>query len=262
LSLIHLPDGFDEATCCHLDREQIQAVCEFVGTMIEGFERDDQRALFIFHLCNLLEMTNAAEVNREALAQIFSRLRQLVIETSAAPVKRPNVFARMSFRSLLGQYLRRDEDVLNERASRIGRALAMMKLVLGFGSLHSLGLAHRKGSIRKVRLFECKSANNPSPLLLRLIRNKLESFQFMGAANGGRNFLDGLRSLALLYPLVGAVTKYNAANRGASKVESEDIDEAVAAIDHSFGRISIMSVKSLEKALLQSDTFTRLVRCV
>src|SRR3954453_1885108 len=29
-----LPDSFDDATCCNLERDQIQAVCEFVGTMI------------------------------------------------------------------------------------------------------------------------------------------------------------------------------------------------------------------------------------
>jgi hypothetical protein len=262
---ITLADAFEEATCCHLDREQIQAVCEFVGTMINGFERDEQRALFIFHLCNVLELTNVDELNREALGQIFPRLRQLVLDVSAAPKKKPNVFQRMSFRSLLGQHLRRDEDVLNKRASRVARAIAMMKIVMGFGNSRGLGLSHRTGSLRKARLFKSDVGDGSFDLLWRLIRNKLDSFQFMGSGNGGRNFLEGLRSLALLYPLVRAVAKYNAANRGAPQIESQDVDEAVAAIEHSFGRLGVLnqgSVRSLEKVLLQPETFTRLVRTV
>ena len=96
----------------------------------------------------------------------------------------------------------------------------------------------------------------------RMIRNKLDSFQFMGGANGGRNLFEGLRSLALLYPLTFAVAKYNAANRGATRIESEDVDTAVATIEHSFGRSPALNqshARSLEKALLEPSIFTRLV---
>src|SRR5206468_5983598 len=123
---------------------------------------------------------------------------------------------RVAFRTLLGMYLRRDEDVLNGRAGRAGRATAMMNLVLrGGGGLHRLGVNHPVGKLRKVRLF--KEPSQPAEadtfaLHWRMIRNKLESFQFMGTANGGRNFLVGLRSLALLYPLVSAAAKYRAVN--------------------------------------------------
>ena len=265
---IELADGFDVATCCGLSREQIAAVCEFAATMIGGFERDAQQALFIFSLANLLEMTDVGEVNREGLGQILGGLRKLVIDATSRPAAKPGALARLSFRSLLGQYLRRDEDVLDKRAGRFGRAVAMMKIVLGFGCFRELGLSHRPGKIKRAKLFEPALAMQDSAtfsLFWRMIRNKLDSFQFMGAANGGRNFFEGFRSLALLYPLTLAVAKYNAGNRGATRVEAEDVDQAVATIEHSFGRLATLNqphARSLERALLEPGTFTRLVTTI
>ena len=87
----------------------------------------------------------------------------------------------------------------------------------------------------------------------------------MGPANGERDFLRGLHSLALLYPMVLATAKHHAASRGMNTIDTKDIDHAVAAIEHSFGRAAVLRqpfVKSIEKLLLQRDTITRLVRTV
>ena len=48
-------------------------------------------------------------------------------------------------------------------------------------------------------------------MVWRLVRNKLESYSFLGVADGNRDFLVGLRSLALLYPLTLAAAKHHAA---------------------------------------------------
>jgi hypothetical protein len=85
----------------------------------------------------------------------------------------------------------------------------------------------------------------------------------MGPANNHRNFLSGLRSLALLYPLVVAVAKFSAANRGASAIEVDDVDYAVTSIEHSFGRLPVLNqamTHYIEKLLMNSNTFARLVR--
>jgi hypothetical protein len=167
---------------------------------------------------------------------------------------------------LLGLYLRRDEDVLNGRASRIGRMLALTNIIFGGGSFSSLGVAHRAGKLRRAHLF--KQSVEPQngaafALFWRMIRNRLESFQFMGERNSHRNFLDGLRSLALFYPLTFAVAKYSAANRASMQINADDADYAVMAIEHSFGRLGVLNqnfVRSLERLLLDPDTFTRVVR--
>jgi lysine-N-methylase len=260
--------GFDEWTSSGLEPEQISDVSEFIVTLMNGFATDEQRVIFIAFLCDVLAKTAPYDVDRVSLAKVFPGLKQLVEATTLTPVRPPNWFHRMAFRTLLGLYLRRDEDVLNGRAGRMSRVIALIKIILGGGSFRDLGLAHPPGKLRRARLFK-PSAKSSDPALLglfwRMIRNRLESFQFMGPANNNRNFLGGLRSLALLYPLVLAAAKYNAANRGASSIELEDVDYAVMAIEHSFGRLAVLNqpfTRRLENLLLDQKHFARLVRSI
>jgi hypothetical protein len=98
-----------------------------------------------------------------------------------------------------------------------------------------------------------------------MIGVKLMSLHFMGAANHGRDLLSGLRSLAMLYPLVCAAAKYRAGNRGSMAVEAEDVDYAVGAIEHNFGRNAVLKMpfaRTIEKLLLDPDQFLRLVRTI
>ena len=261
------PEGFDDATRCHLDREQITAVAEFLGTLMGGFAQNDQRATFIVQLSDLLALTAADELDRQALASAFGPLKSQIESASAQPVTRPGLIYRMAFRTLLALHLRRDEDILDRRANRFGRVAAMIAFVMGFGSFHGLGLYHRPGSLRRARLFQ----SGPQPtadsfaLLWRLVRNKLDTFSFMGPTNGNRDFLAGLRSLALLYPLVLAAARHNAATRDSTTIDHDDIDQAVAAIEHSFGRTVVLSqrfVRRIENLLLDRAAFARLVRTI
>jgi lysine-N-methylase len=260
--------GFDDVMQCHLDREQIEAVVEFLSMMLPGLAGDAQRAIFIALFCDWLSTMQTDELDREVLGKMFLPLKEQIDAAMNLPEARPNAMHRLAFRTLLGLYMRRDEDVLNHRAGRIGRAIALTNVVLGYGDFHRLGLSHRQGKLRRVKLF--RSAMQPHDpatfaLFWRMIRTKLQSFQFMGDGNNGRNFLDGLKSLALLYPLTLAVAKYSAANREASDIEADDVDWAVAAIEHSFGRLAVLNqpfTRSLEKLLLEPHAFARLVRSV
>jgi hypothetical protein len=87
----------------------------------------------------------------------------------------------------------------------------------------------------------------------------------MGKGNLGRNLISGLHSLALAYPLVVAAAKYRAANRGSSRIEAEDVDYAVASIEHSFGRSAVLNqsfVGQIESLLKEPMMLARLVRWV
>ncbi len=261
------PQGFDDATRCHLNREQITAVAEFLGTLMGGFAQNDQKAMFIVYLADVLSLTAADQIDRSALAGIFGSLKLQIESAAAGPVTRPGLIHRLAFRTLLALHLRRDEDILDRRASRIGRLLAMAVFVPGFGSFRGLGLHHPAGPLRRSGLF--KSSPPPSTeafaLLWRLVRNKLDTFSFMGGANGQRDFVTGLRSLALLYPLVLAAARHSAASRNSPAIEAPDVNYAVAAIEHSFGRTAILSqgfVRTIEKLLLERKSFMRLVRTI
>lgn len=265
---LELGQPFDDATRCHLDRDQIAGVADFVGTLMDAFPRNDQRAIFIAYVADWVSTLNTDELDRATLGRGFAPLKQMIEAVTAGPLKRPGLMQRMAFRTLLAMYLRRDEDVLDGRAGRIGRMAVVVKVVIGFGGFRGLGITHPPGTLRRAKLFRLSNlSNDPAVfgLLWRLIRNKLESLQFMGQANGGKDFLEGLRSLALLYPLVASTAKYTAANRGAAAVEVQDVDHAVAAVAHSFGRQAVLKqrfVKSLERVLMDHESFTHLARSI
>ena len=261
-------EGFDDLTRCLLDREQITGVTDFVLTLMGAFARDDQRAVFIFVVCDWLHATDVRELTRPALVEAYPRLIEEMERLTSGPVRPPAWIHRLAFRSLLSLYLRRDEDVLNNRASRLSRTLATAAVVLGGGSFQKLGLSHPAGRVRDARLFSPSHfPHNPAvfPLFWRVIKVRLESYQFMGRGNHGRNFLEGLRSLALLYPLVMATAKYRAASRGGEALETQDVEYGVATIEHSFGRMPILNeplARQLLSVLMERDAFVRLARSI
>lgn len=264
-----LADPFDERVRCGFSADQITATSEFVATLSNAFPRDDQRALFIAYTCDWLATLRPAELDREALGRAFGEIRDVVMRASAVTFGRPGVAHRTSFRTLLALYLRRDEDVLDGRAGRAARTVSMTAVVMGYGSFRGLGRLHPAGKLRAAKLFRPTAwptdALPEMPLLRRLIKSKLESLQFMGGAARGRDFLTGLRSLALLYPLVVACAKHRAAGRGATKVDDEDVDSAVAAIEYGFGRAAVLArpfALSLERTVLESNAFTRIARTI
>jgi Fe-S-cluster containining protein len=258
--------GFDERECRGLNRNQMEAVCQFIGTMIGGFATDSQRAIFILYLCDLLAATKPSEIGRTELAQIFPRLKKIVEGVTASSWRRPGFLTRLVFRAQLGLYLRRDEDALTGRVGRIGRPLALTKVIFGFGNFQKLGLANKPGSVSKAKLFRpMPQPHDPAVFALfwRVVRNRLDSFQFMGVANGGRDFLEGLRSLALLYPLVLATAKYSAMSQNSSQINVEDVDYAITAIEHSYGRSPVLNLPVMrgnERFLQDLDRFAKLTQ--
>ena len=144
----------------------------------------------------------------------------------------------------------------------------MLRIVFGGGNFQAMGIMHPAGSLRKAKLFEAGiNLHDPATFALhwQMVRSKLGSLQFMGSANGGRDFLAGMRTLALVYPLVIACAKYRAGNRGSPAIGLTDVDYAVATIEHSFGRAppAVQKImKSLEGFLLEPASFLRLVRTV
>ena len=265
---MQFPAFFNSTTTCNLDPEQVKAVCEFVSTLLNAFPTNDQRSLFLLATCDFLTTLTADQVDRAALGQAFLQLKQTVENIVTIPVKRPGWLFRVAFRMFLGLHLRRDEDVLDGRASRFGRLWGMVKFALGTGSFKNLGVTHPGGQVKSAMLFSPEfHCSDPEIFELhwRMVGVKLLSLHFMGAANYNRDLLSGLRSLALLFPLVASAAKYRAGNRGASAVEVQDVDYGVSVIEHAFGRSPVLSqgfAGSLEKHLLEPGMFLRVVQTI
>ncbi len=263
-----LPPNFDAHATAPFSREQVEAICEFIATMINGFDRNDQKTLFILAMADWLQQIEPEQLDRIALAGNFVELKKRIVSASEIHVKGPGLLHRLAFRTLLGIYLRRDEDILNGHASRIARLLSMISVVLDFGNFAGLGIRHPTGNLRRAGLFKSQPApasSDAAALHWRMIRAKLETFQFLGSANPNHSFIQALRSLALLWPLVLAAAKYRAGNRQATAVDESDIDYGVAAIEHSYGRGAMLRLpfaRSLENFLLDPSGIGNLVKAV
>jgi hypothetical protein len=96
----------------------------------------------------------------------------------------------------------------------------------------------------------------------RVVINRLRTLQFMGDAHAGEDFVCGLGSLCLFYPLALAVAKYARASAGRAAVEAADAELGAQAIDHSFGRSRLLATASVRRnrdLVLQPDVYARLV---
>lgn len=262
---LDLSQGFDDLTACALDRGQITAIAQFVGVLLNAFADDGRRALFLHHFTHWLSAQQVGRLDRALLGSSFDTLRDAVEASLTRPRVRPSSSARLAFRSLLAIHLRRDEDVINRKAGRFRRTLSLTAFTLGRSSLHALNTSQPRIPMRRVGLFHAtRHAAGPDTfaLLWRLVRTRLESFQFMGAGNSGRNLIHGLHSLALLYPLSLAVARCHAAARDAAAVEPPDAEAGIAAIEHAFGRSPLLrspSAHRFEKILSDPANYTALI---
>lgn len=256
--------GFDLQTMCGLERRHVELIIEFLTTMLRTVPDPRGRALFLALFCDWLSEQSIAGPDREDLGEAYSLVRQQTEAALADQPRPPNAVIRMALRSLLALYLRRDEDLLSRRASRLRRVAASGAIAAGLGDLRQLGADHPPAPLRKAKLFHRPPTPTPEVCepLWRLIGVKLASFQFMGAANQGRDLLVGLRSVAMLYPLTVAAARCVAAGADRDVIRRDDMDFAIQAIDHSFGRSDVLRwsyVRSLENFLLRRDVYTRMV---
>ncbi|MCX5662181.1 MAG: YkgJ family cysteine cluster protein [Planctomycetota bacterium] len=263
-----LGPAFDPQVLDHLSREQVQAAVEFAVALLNAFPDDRGKVLFLYYFTDWLATQSVEGLSRETLGLGFPEIQGHVQKVLALPAGRVGAIHRLAFRALLAQHLRRDEDVVDGRAWRIPRAIAIARIVLGGGGLPGVGAVFPPGTIRQARLFtgdtHIATASGAFDLHWRMVRLKLASFQFMGRS-AGRDFLNGLRGIALLYPFVVATARLRAAGRASAVVDAQDVDFAVGAIDHAVGRQPILRsplARQLESFVLDPRAFPMIVRRV
>jgi hypothetical protein len=163
---------------------------------------------------------------------------------------------RFAYSNLLSMFLRRDEDVLDKRVGRMKRAASIMLFGVGLSSLKDLGSMYPDSSDKSSDAFD-KSRNAAMDFkpLDQLIKTRLQTLGFMGAANHDLDLLDGLRSLCLLYPLIIGTSRLF--------ISCDDpLDIAIGAIDHAYGRAPVLqtrAAKQIQRQLLMPETFPRLM---
>jgi lysine-N-methylase len=196
-------------------------------------------------------------------------LQRVVADVTAVPTtRRVKIFERWRFMALFAAFMRRDESLIGQGVGgRVRRTRALMRMILGTGNLRDLGEEHPDVAVTHADLFAAPIVNRKDvdwSLYLDMVKVRLQTYQFFGAANFNTGVYFGLQSLFLTFPLVVAAAKWHALERDLERCEllPEDIDYAVGAIDHAFGRAQVLNMKiyrTVSRQMVDVDAYRRLI---
>jgi len=216
-----------------------------------------RRSLGLWTAAQRLEKLGLGFLNdAETLRQVLPSVLQGALKRAGkAPSGSLSVFSRAMFREWLASYLRRDEEMIRERAlARLRRTATLFLIFAGRSSFGDLGTEHPAVPLRQVHLFPRGALRQDVANALedsgtevwecywRMVAGRLETLQFCGVCYYGQSFFVGLRALILTYPLVLAAARCHAAARQAGAIAAEDVRYATGAIDHSWGRSRLLQM--------------------
>ena len=261
-----LRGGFDKHDLEGLPDERVRAIVAMLFRRCATDQSDPvqvgRRILIAAGRLEVLGTEFLTELDLDdILPSMLDRVNSDALENQ---IRRLAYIHRWNFASLLAGYLRRDEELLHvDIGGRVQRAVNLAKLIFGKVDLRGIGKEHPAGEVYSSDLYVVPIGNfadvDWGPWL-EMVRLRLQSYQFMGQANYGLSLYDGLKSLALTFPLVLAAAKWSALARGGEgtcRITADDVDYAVGAIDHSYGRSAYLSIGLFRKQARQlSDPHT------
>lgn len=248
----HTPT-FDSHDLQGLTREGAEAVADGAVRIVRNTERPiPLTAVTLSAYADRLGQLGAAFINdTDTFATVIPSLIDRLSATAAGHTYRPvGAVSRAVFREWLAACLRRDEEVIGKPVTaRFVRTAELVRMLANRGNPSRLGSEHPDLPLDSAELFEKDRTPQAIPAepdademdvwdaFRRCLLGRLESRQFFGAHLYGRPLLEGLRALALVYPpILAAARLHAAAETGASRIRPADVEYAVGAVDHGFGR--------------------------
>jgi len=247
-----------------------------------------------------VDFLNDTATLEEIIPSFVKRVLEKALEDPGKPVR---AWSRAFFRVWLATHLRRDEEMIRKGlADRVGRTWMLCRICAGRGSFGPLGSEHPDVPLSQADLFPGpdrdaaqalpardggKGADRPPQSSIqrdkvdaaagagssreevwecywRFLGARLETLQFFGVSFYGGLFYTGLRALILTYPMVLAAARCRAASRGSGEIAAEDVQYAVGAVDHSFGRSRLLQMpvwRSVE-AYFSGPRYGRLLKAM
>ena len=191
--------------------------------------------------------------DRKTMLEILPNLMTKFRERAAAQLedaKPLGAMDRVLFHSWLANFMRRDEELLDQpHGRRVRRMLQFTAILFGHGNLHDLGAEHPSVPLGDVRLFSGNTLEPSSPAAWncwrRFVDGRLRTLQFFGVALDGMGLFAGAQSLGTTFALMSAAAKVQAAAAGRTggRLEAADVEYAVGAVDHAFGRSRLLRLR-------------------
>ncbi len=182
---------------------------------------------------------NDGSTMRDVLPQLQKKFRDnaSALLQSATPAGATD---RSLFRLWLAGCLRCDEELVGKPfTSRIHRTLHLARISLGGGSLRALGSDHPDTPPPSFTPPSTAPASDVWAPWRRWMDGRLRTLQFFGRAWYGGTFFEGATALAAASALVIAAARAHVAARGEPTTTLGDVEYAVGAVDHGFGRSAL-----------------------
>ena len=175
-----------------------------------------------------------------------------------ARTEKPSRFGRLFLRLTVLEHARRVRvtDDQARGALRWRMLLAAVRFARSGGSTPALD-----DELKRIPFAAIESEFGPLPpaaeaLLARYFRVKIQSLHFCGRAFHDRPLIEGFRHLALLYPVIVWLARWQAAGAGRTAVTEGDIGRAIARVDYHHGFSPYLPWRT--RLLQQRDDIARL----
>ncbi|MEJ7592730.1 MAG: YkgJ family cysteine cluster protein [Planctomycetaceae bacterium] len=234
------------------------------------------RLLRVLTWIDLLEKAPTEAIMGDQLGNLLPVLHEASVRAQPdddLPLVEPTSIGRTMFRQWVAQLLRHDTDVTAR-----GGFMERMRL-LSDGVRFTLGRGRVPAMADPISVrvaFSGRSTTSPESapetfaamptffqlenefggrnsefeeLFVRYFRVKLQGLHFCGRAFYDMPFIDGFRSLALMYPATLWVARMRAARDGRTAISLPDVQAALATIDHNFGYSPALGMAGAKKRI-------------
>ena len=274
------PDG---PTLCgshaKLPWEEVTRLLAFVERGLSvGTNAFAVRLTRVLEWIDLLEITPAESLRGWQLKNLLPALHETAVRAipdDNLPIVQPASIAKTMFRQWIAQLLRHDTE-LTARGGLMGRLRLLsdgVKFTFGQGRVPDIAdpisvrvafsrsdgnASHLSNAARLAMPIFSQLENEFSgrnaefdELFVRYFRVKLQGMHFCGPAFYDMSFIDGFRSLALMYPATLWVARLRAARDGRRVISLPDVQAALATIDHNFGYSPALGMAAAKNRIKQ-----------
>src|SRR5208282_4191482 len=180
---------------------------------------------------------------READEILGALSQNAAAELAAAPGPPPSPMGRLLFRTLVFGYARRDyiRDLKGGARFRARKLGAMLQMVRGAGCVPDLIPGLPPAEFTAIEKSFGPLSPGADATLTRFFRVKIQSVHFCGWAFYGAPLIEGFQSLALLFPVILWLGRWQAAAEKRSSISDADIERAISLVDHHHGYSPILA---------------------
>ena len=229
------------------------------------------RLMRILSWLELAEQAQSDVLQGDRLGELLALLHKAAAKAQPdddLPVIEPTRLGKMMFRQMIAQLLRHDTDVTARKGipGRLSLLSQGVKFTTGLGSVPEVA---DPVSVRAAFGKNDSQPSNPMPrfsqleshyggrhehfndLFQRYFQVKVQGIHFCGRAYYDMPLIDGFRSLALMYPATLWVARLRAARESRNVLTLQDVQAALATLDHNFGYSPALGLRSSRNRISQ-----------